>query len=481
MALSMTPFFKKNLVAAFSVVLFAALIRSLHVVGPLLSRRVQHVEFILLGGVVLVSAIIMLFWAISGVFGGLVSFLAAMIFLFRPLTALNPYDYAVLLIVFFVSMAAGYYFHRKLSVSRQNYTVMLEKITEDNNLISDHMKNREAEVSAMGQKIDGLLKIKNIADKLSVIMDEDKIIKAVSKETFTIMGPDKRITIFLFDEAANELNLSITLKGGGRRPFSGKKGGIFESWVIKNAKSLLVKDIRKDFRFSMDDEAGRDDTVSLLIKPLIIENNFLGAIRVDSPVEDAFSAHELRILDIIGDLSSVAIENTRLYRQTEDLAVKDSLTGLYVHRYFMERLDDEVKRSLRNGNPLALFMLDIDDFKKFNDEHGHIAGDAILKNIGSVLRGKAAAGDTVARYGGEEFAFLLLKNDKKAALSMAEDIRKKIEDSHVVLRRKKCAVTVSIGVAMFPDDARLKDDLVLAADRALYKAKSKGKNRVCSK
>ncbi|HPN72782.1 MAG TPA: GGDEF domain-containing protein, partial [Candidatus Omnitrophota bacterium] len=194
-----------------------------------------------------------------------------------------------------------------------------------------------------------------------------------------------------------------------------------------------------------------------------------------------FTAHELRMLDIIGDLAAVAMENARLYRKTEDLAIRDSLTGLYVHRYFMERLDEEVKRALRSGSSFALLMLDIDNFKTFNDEYGHMTGDVILHNIGSILKSKASAGDTVARYGGEEFAFLALNADRESAVKIAEEIRARVQETPVTVRRKKCSVTVSIGVSVFPEDARLKDDIIMEADRALYRAKNKGKNRVCSK
>jgi diguanylate cyclase (GGDEF)-like protein len=481
MAPLMTPFVKRNIFTLASLIIFAGLIRSLNTAAYTLSGRVQHLEFILLGIIILIGAVIMLLWAFLGVFAGLASFLVGMIFLYRPLRALSPDYYTVLIMAFFVSIVVGHYVYRKMYHAHQNYTVTMEKIGEDNNLIENHMNNREVEVAAMGKKIDSLLKLKNIADRLSVILDEDEIMKAVSGETFGIFDVDSRVMIFMVDEEMNELNLSVTLKSPGRKSFSGKKGGIFDNWVIKNTKSLLVKDVKKDFRFSVEEEENRDDTVSLMIKPMIIDSKPLGIIRVDSPHEEAFTPHELRILDIIGELAAVALENSRLYRRTEELAIKDSLTGLYVHRYFMERLDEEVKRSLRSGNPFALLMLDIDDFKSFNDENGHIAGDAILQNVGVVLREKASAGDTVARYGGEEFVFLILNRDKDSVIRTADEIRKKIQETPVILRRKKCAVTVSVGVAMFPEDARLRDDIILEADRALYRAKAEGKNRVCSK
>lgn len=477
----MTPLAKRNLLIAVSTILFVVLIYSLNSFLPILGNHIQHLELIAISLIIIISLIIMFFWSSLGVFGGLASFLVAMIFLYKSLVDLNPYYYSILLMVFFLSSFIGYYFYRKTNVSNQEYTVKMEKIQEDTNLVLNHMKNRVAEVSAMGKKIDDLLKLKNVADKLSLSLSDGEIVKIVAEETFDIFREDNRVLFFMFDETHRQLNLSYTSKSDERNTFAAKKGDIFDRWTQKNMKSLLVKDIRKDFRFSIDDKKMQDDFVSLIIKPLVIENNILGILRIDSPHESHFGQHQLRILDIIGELAAVALENARLYQRTEELAISDSLTGLYVHRYFMERLEEEVKRALHSRSSFSLLMIDIDNFKDFNDKHGHISGDIVLKNIGHVLKAKASAGDIVARYGGEEFAFLALNCGRKEAVKLADDIRKKIEDSPVVLRRRKNFVTVSIGVAVFPQDARLREDVIWEADKNLYKAKEKGKNIVCTK
>ncbi|MBU1083467.1 MAG: sensor domain-containing diguanylate cyclase [Candidatus Omnitrophica bacterium] len=429
----------------------------------------------------MMSLVVMLFWSLSGVFWGLLSFLVTMIFLYRYLLGFNPYYYSVLIMAFFFSSSIGYYISRKISLSNQKHTVSKEKIQEDVNLILNHKENRGAEVSAMGEKIVSLLKLKNIADQLSLSLTEESIIEIVSKETLNIFKDKVRILFFEYDKEREELKLNHALKTERRNAFAMKNGGIFERWVLKNMKSLLVRDIKEDFRFSVSGEETKDDTVSLMIKPLVVENNVLGILRVDSLVADDFNQHELRILDIIGELTAVALENARLYNQTEELAIKDSLTGLYVHRYFMERLEEEVKRALLGGRRFVLLMLDIDNFKEFNDKYGHVSGDVILRKIGRVLSSKAAAGDVVARYGGEEFAFLSLGSDKESGKKLAEEIRDKIESSVVTIRREQCKVTVSVGIAAFPDDAKQKEDIIGEADKCLYRAKSEGKNRVCSK
>jgi len=480
-AVYMTPFTKRNLLISVSAFIFAGLLLGLSRFASALGSHVQHLEFIAISLMTMMSIAIMLFWSVLGVFGGLGSFLIALIFLYRPLTDLNPYYYGILIMAFFLGSFIGYNVSRRISLSRQKYTVTMEKIRENRNLIANHMKNRKAEVRAMGEKIVNLLKLKNIADRLSAALSSEEIVKIICDETAKVFRGDNRILLFMQDPETNEINLVNTMKGTMRKAFIMKNGGIFDRWAVKNAKSLIVKDVAKDFRFSLSGGETDDDATSLIIKPLMMESSVLGLLRIDSPRESAFSQHELRLLDIIGELASVALENARLYRQTEELAIRDSLTGIFVHRYFMERFEDEVKRALRSDSPFALIMLDLDNFKDFNDKHGHVAGDTVLKRIARILRENADAGDIVARYGGEEFALLSLDTGKKEAAKLAETIRKEIEDTRVTIRRQKYAVTVSVGVAVFPQDAKLREDLIWEADRRLYKAKSKGKNRVCSR
>ncbi len=477
----MTPFAKRNLLILVSAVLFIGLLYSLISIVPTLKGQIQHLELIVISLLIMMSLVVMLFWISVGVFGGLTCFLLAMMFIYKPLTDLNPYYYSVLIMAFFLNSFLGHYIHRKINKINQDHTVTMEKVHEDTNLIQNHFKNRVAEISAMEGKIDSLLKLKNISDDLSLTFSAEEVIRVVIEKTFDKFRDDTRVLFYLVGTKKEGLFLSNVLKAAPRMSPVMEKGGIFERWVMKNMQTLLVKDARKDFRFSIGGEEKKDDFVSLISKPLISEGNILGILRVDSSREGAFGQHELRILDIIGELAAISLENAKLYRKTEELAIKDSLTGLYIYRYFMQRLEEEVKRGTRSEIPFALFMLDIDDFKKFNDKYGHIAGDLVLKNVSRVVESKASAGDIVCRYGGEEFAFLALNCDKKRAVKLAGEIKDEIQDSYVSIRRRKRSVTVSIGIAMFPRDAELREDIVWEADRCLYEAKAKGKNRVCSK
>jgi len=169
-----------------------------------------------------------------------------------------------------------------------------------------------------------------------------------------------------------------------------------------------------------------------------------------------------------------------LNKQLETLAVTDGLTKLYNHRFFMETLNREFSRSRRMSMPLAMLMADIDNFKNFNDTYGHQLGDEILINVANMLKSSRRGSDIVARYGGEEFVLLLPDTRLEQAAIVAEKLRKCVEESSIDSRRRKLKITISLGVsAMEKNSLRNPKDLLILADKALYKAKRGGKNKVC--
>ncbi len=161
-------------------------------------------------------------------------------------------------------------------------------------------------------------------------------------------------------------------------------------------------------------------------------------------------------------------------------ALRDGLTKLFNKRYLMDRLDSELKFAQRHQTALTLLMLDLDHFKKINDSHGHLAGDMILSAVSAALLRAVRNEDVVARFGGEEIAIVLRAIGLEAASHMAERLRKVVEQSEVGIDGKKVRATVSIGIAGFPHtQAKTVEELIEAADKALYRAKAEGRNRVC--
>jgi len=167
-------------------------------------------------------------------------------------------------------------------------------------------------------------------------------------------------------------------------------------------------------------------------------------------------------------------------RRLEELATTDGLTGLFNHRHFKSLLEIEVSRSKRMDFPTSLVMLDVDHFKKYNDTHGHPAGDVVLRDVAELLRCRLRGTDVPCRYGGEEFAVILLDTSKQMAMAVAEEIRSRLEATPFEGQESQPggSLTVSVGVATFPEDAEDQADLLRAADEALYEAKRGGRNRV---
>lgn len=181
-----------------------------------------------------------------------------------------------------------------------------------------------------------------------------------------------------------------------------------------------------------------------------------------------------------------ALERQKLVKEAgekkvfQELAILDGLTKIYNRRYFDELLQQEVRRAIRYAQNFSLLMIDVDDFKKYNDAYGHPAGDEVLKTIAALFLSNIRNTDYVARYGGEEFCIITPHTDKKGASALAARIVNAVANQNFVLENsKETQVTVSIGVAMFGEDAASKNDLVKRADEALYQAKKLGKNKVC--
>jgi len=249
------------------------------------------------------------------------------------------------------------------------------------------------------------------------------------------------------------------------------RGSSATLWVLDNGAPLAIADLAES-ELEVD---GRDRARggAWLGVPITIHGEVEGVLAVHGP--DEMSGDEQRLLEAIAAQVAVALQNARLY----DLAMVDGLTGLFVRRYFDARLDEEVERSKRFGTEFSVVMMDIDNFKQLNDTHGHPAGDFVLRELAAIIRGQMRGVDTAARYGGEEISMILPRTSMVAALSVAERIRRRIEAWAPEKEGGPPQVTASFGIAAYPESgAEGAEDLVRHADRALYRAKKTGKNRV---
>ncbi len=220
---------------------------------------------------------------------------------------------------------------------------------------------------------------------------------------------------------------------------------------------------------------------NFLLAPLRMGGRLAGVLKLDRAAEP-FTEEERDAAYIFASQAAVTLEHARLYALHRKLATTDGLTGLYNHRYFQERLAEELGRALRVGEPLSLALTDIDFFKKFNDTFGHQEGDVVLRKVATLLReGVRRDTDVVARYGGEEFVVIMPGCDIVEARERMDALR---ADCAARLSggqgEQAQRITLSVGLATFPQAAREQRDLIHLADEALYKAKHTGRNRVCS-
>lgn len=279
-------------------------------------------------------------------------------------------------------------------------------------------------------------------------------------------------TIFLLKEGDEYY---ITEQDGRRykRPLINSIIALALQKTISLCKEDLTSETKRPILLPEERDFGAK---SLLFSPF--KGNIDGGILLLSETADVFNKKDLMVLNLISDIAASAVEKAILYDHEREKAIIDELTKAYNHRFFQEMLNHQIAESIRNKEPLSLIMLDIDNFKMINDKYGHQTGDTVLKEITSVMKERIRNSDILSRYGGEEFTIILPKTPAEKCHNLAEDLRKVIEDRKILsLDGKGLSITVSIGISEFPSHADNKNDLVAAADRALYMAKEEGKNK----
>lgn len=248
-------------------------------------------------------------------------------------------------------------------------------------------------------------------------------------------------------------------------------------WDFKTQGALLCNDPQSDPRL-VQELLRPLGLYNLVVVPFYFQGRVTGLIVVAN--KPKWLTHEDgRLLSVFANHTSIAVANLRFYQEIQQLAIRDGLTGLHNYRYFRAQIDRTVQLARRYNSPLSLLLLDIDNFKTYNDSYGHLKGDLILKEIAGLLTVHTRSADLVARYGGEEFVILLPEIGSEQAHSVADKIRQVVEEHPFALEAGELpqTLTVSVGVAS-SDGTWSADAIIQRADEALYRAKEAGKNRV---
>jgi len=319
--------------------------------------------------------------------------------------------------------------------------------------------------------------------ELSSIIDFEEIIRKlyslcgeiVPSDLTVIAAPENtpdKYSVHQWSSKEEAPHVSINLPNDGRT---------WISWFLNSREEPLILS-ESQFRLQEMPLVAEDEDLSGLISflavPMRHQQKSIGTLLLGSKHKDAYYSHQEHVIYILCNQAAVSLENSDIIQKMEELAITDGLTGLYNHRFFQDAIQRELERAERQEQPLALLILDIDHFKGLNDSFGHPAGDSVLKKLATLLQANARKVDLLSRYGGEEFAALLPGINVKNARKTAERWRKIIQRTSFKWDAKSFAVTVSIGVATFPDDATAKMELIEKADRALYDAKEGGRNQV---
>lgn len=412
-----------------------------------------------------------------------VSLLVPLIGFFIYATQYQTSFFAFITIALLVNILLLSLFYRRLKMKKSGLKLQREEFFEKANVLKADLENESLVIASFRKKIIAYSQLKGIVEKLSMCLSQEDSAHTLCHEVGRLFEHgDATIILYLFDAATGDLAIAAAERNQRAVNIKSKRGDIFDNWIMKNLQPLYLEDARNDFRFDQEKVQEEEARVirSILSVPLVVNNKLVGILRLDSPEASRFHKEDLRFLRTIGDVAGVALENAQLYDKVEDLAIRDSLTGLYLRRYLADRLQEELARHLRRDKSVAFIMLDLDHFKRYNDKFGHTAGDLVLKHMATLMKSHfAGAGNLLCRYGGEEFCVVLPECSKEEAMSLAKKFVELVQNEAVVLRREKTPVTVSAGVAVFPVDARTKEELVQRADQMLYEAKRKGRNRVC--
>ena len=251
--------------------------------------------------------------------------------------------------------------------------------------------------------------------------------------------------------------------------------GTATQWVCREKKSLYEANLAQHCRFWTGDYHLRQGIHSIVYLPLTIKDNAIGSLILASRRPNAYSPKGIRLLERVASQIATPIENSQLYIKAERRSRIDELTGLFNRRHFEERLKEELARHSRYGGVFSLSLIDLDNFKTYNDIYGHPSGDKLLNQVGGIIQNSIRSGDQAFRYGGDEFVVILPETAMDDAYTVAERVREQIATE---MKAKEIAVTCSIGLASYPSDGVMLEELLTIADTALYYAKHTGGNRV---
>ena len=314
---------------------------------------------------------------------------------------------------------------------------------------------------------------------LGEILNLDEVVAEILNMVQKILGY-RFFSIFVLSDKST-LSLLGAIKEGETAKYSEpgatRLKGIHRE-IVNNGKPIRVFDVTKYPELELEPK----ETRSFMAVPMVSRGKVIGVMDARSTRMGAFLDQDEKTFSILAGSAALALENALLHQKTQELTVVDDLTTLYNFRYFSRKLAGEIMRAERYHLPLSIIMIDIDWFKRCNDTYGHLFGNRVLQGLAARIKECVREVDVVCRYGGEEFAVILPQTEKGDARMIGERIRRTVESDEFLTDGGGAPVkiTVSLGIASFPENGRTSKDLIAKVDQALYLAKGRGKNLVCT-
>ena len=346
-----------------------------------------------------------------------------------------------------------------------------------NSCLLHELHTREKE--DLDKTLSNLSLLYNIGRAMTYISDLKSLLKYILNQAIEVTAAEKG-SIMLHDPDTNQLSVRV-LAGLQDKEYQQKvnnneikcktflPGEGVAGTVFQTGEPTFINKTDEDSTFI---GCSASFATSIACIPMKVYDDIIGVINVTNKKNGkGFVDEDIEMLRAVADQAAISISKAQLW----EMAINDSLTGLHVRRYFMAKLQDEIHRTQRYKKNLSVIMGDLDEFKSINDTYGHTAGDRVLKAVGGFLQKSVRDVDSVGRYGGEEFIMFLPETVKDAAFNLADRLRKGVAEIEV---SGLPPVTISLGIATFPDDGTTVDDLIKMADAALYTAKANGRNRV---
>lgn len=345
---------------------------------------------------------------------------------------------------------------------------------------------QEKQINSLHKTLHNLSILYNISQAVNFIDDLKGLIQVILGRALETLDAEKG-SLMLYDVSDNTLQVKVVYGLNDPKTEFEINNGIIEcakfkvnegiaGKVFAEKRSIITNLGQNDPRFKQTGffSEGTSGISSMICVPLIAKGEAIGVINITNKKHNKlFNRQDLEFMEALSNQAAIAIDNAKLY----ELATKDSLTKLYIHRHFRTLLDTEITRAARYGHVVSLLMMDIDNFKSINDTYGHLVGDKAIKEIARTIKSSIRTIDVAARYGGEEFTVILPETSAKDAVIIAERLRKNIEQ--IVIHPEdnmSFGLSISIGISEFPVSAEEPEKLIECADKALYKAKNSGKN-----